>query len=205
MTKGCSPGVTLGLWPAVVVLAVSGCATPGGPGASPAPSSSPSGPSTDDTLPRASTTAQPTLKDDPVDSAFHTKVDSFCTGQLTEKLKHQYPVGYVANDPDQATLAEAGAVLEAEPLTHTLVVTAKALGKPRAGAAAWASVVADFGAYQKGAGAAATAAKAQNPPAFVSARDLLEGTKTTILNDMRAAGFGATSPCALLFASAGGH
>lgn len=140
-----------------------------------------------------------------MDPAFHAKVDSLCLTQFTEKVKHQSPDGYMARSPDPAILAEAGAVLDAQPLTHTLVGTAKALGRPSGGAASWAVAITDFGVYEKAARATIGAAKAGNLPAFVVARDSLEDTKTAILDDMRAIGFGVNSPCDLLFAGASGH
>ena len=128
-----------------------------------------------------------------------------CVTLLADKVKHQSPDGYSVSNPDPAKMADLGAALDGQAITHTLVSTATELGSPSAAAASWTTVIADFGAYQTAATAAVTSSTKGNSAAFASTLSALESGKATIRDDLHAIGLGNRSSCDLLFASGGGH
>jgi hypothetical protein len=153
----------------------------------------------------SSTTSRPALKDDPVDTAFHAKVEAMCVTLLTDKIKHQFPDGFSVTNPDPATFAAAAAAIDAQAITHSLLSTATSLGSPTTAATSWTVVMGDLATYQKDAQASVATATSGDTAAFGSTLDALESAKSTIRDDLHAVGFGNKSSCDLLFAPGGGH
>ena len=192
---------------ALAVAAVSGCSGSGPTGQPPSPpaSSSPQAPSSTTATASSSTTSRPALKDDPVDAAFHAKVETMCLSLLTDKIKHQAPDGFSVTNPDPATFAAAASAIDAQTITHSLANTASSLGSPKTAASSWSAVMADFATYEKDAQASVAAAGTGSVAAFGSTLTTLESVKSTIRDDLRAVGFGNRSSCDQLFAPGGGH
>ena len=147
----------------------------------------------------------PGLKEDPVDTALRVMVEAVCVALLADKITHQPPDGFTATRPQPTTVAAAGAALDAQSLTHTLVSAVSALGAPNLAASLWAVVMADSTDDEPPAQSSVATAKRGDAAAFGSAFTALEDTKTHLRTDMHGVGFGNRSSCNRLFASGGGH
>ena len=174
-----------------------------GPPATQTPSNS-SAPTTPSSSPASSNSA-PQFTQDPIDTAFASKLGVLCQDWNNFASHHQYPG---VPDPQAATvqeLAKIGDWINSLPMNHELVAKAAGLGAPTAGTEAWSRVLEDFALYEKSIATAAAAAKARNLQEWKPAEESWSAATETVREDLVKAGVGAQSTCSFPFARPAGH